>query len=178
MTAHASSERDEATELQSALAALASFQNLTQQVDAKANMLLAVHVGISTIIVTQMQTARTEGIASLRWVAILVYVVSFCMNGYALIQVMRPRTGLHPSRNAFAVPDGLADPSQGARTGGEGDTGPDLVTRRRSEEAWEAARAVALIAARKNHHVSRAIVWTSVMVVVAIASFMVTAFHD
>jgi hypothetical protein len=167
MTTGVPSGRDEAAELTAGLAALASFQAVTQQADAKANMLMAVQVGISAVVATQLREVRAGTMTPLCLAVTIVYVISFCLGGYALIQIMRPRTALYPLRNAFSL-TASGQATVFVPAGDDKDPMSAHAGRRRSQEAWEAALAVSRIAARKNHHVSHAMWWTAVMVIAAI----------
>jgi hypothetical protein len=167
-------QAQESLELSAALGALASFQSLTQHADAKANMLLVVQVGIGAVIGTQVPAVAADHMTVWQSGVIMAYVVSFCVLGSALIQVMRPRLGCYPARNAFAVNrESTASSSPSSRPlEGVGEA-PSF----RSEEVWEVAQALAVIAALKNRHMERAIIWTSIMVVIVVVWFTITTFR-
>lgn len=101
-------ERDPAArELAAAVAAMASFQQVTQQTDAKAGTLVTVHVGLAAVVSAQIGSAGapapTDLLAALFWLASLAYVLTFTVSGYLLVQVIRPRTGRHSEPNRFSL---------------------------------------------------------------------------
>jgi hypothetical protein len=158
---------DDALELSAALTALTSFQSLTQQADAKANMLLAVQIGLGAVIATQIPELPT--CAATTWTtgaihAITVaYLLAFFATGYQLMQVMRPRYPGGTSTGRFAFPARATE------------SGQSRAPSRCSDDAWEAAQDVARIAKRKNHHIGLALGWTSLMVLLAVAWMILAA---
>jgi hypothetical protein len=141
--------------MMAAVAALSSFQQVTQQADTKASALIAVHVGLTAVVATQFGHAR-GGIHSLvalaAWVTAGTYFAAAAISGYMLAQVIRPRAIKPTGRNRFALAP-LKD---------EGCTGQSY-----ADDIWETAENVAAIARIKNHHVGRAVVWMAVMVITA-----------
>ncbi|MET7933926.1 hypothetical protein [Streptomyces sp. NPDC005322] len=145
-----------ACELAAAVAAMASFQQVTQQADAKAGTLVTVHVGLAAVIATQIGQARAPlpagALGVLFWVAGLAYALTFTVAGYLLAQVVRPRKGRQPAPNRFSLDTG------DHREAGNG----QLAT-----QAWATAHAVAEIAAVKNRYTARAVTWVAAMVLAA-----------
>jgi hypothetical protein len=158
---------DDPLELSAALTALTSFQALTQQADTKANMLLAVQIGLGAVIATQVPELTTPGAATWTVRALhattVGYLVAFFATGCQLIQVMRPRSADGASTGRFAFPPRAPD------------TGQVRASSRYSDDAWEAAREVAWIAKRKNHHIGLALGWTALMVPLAVAWMILAA---
>lgn len=152
MAEHASA----AEELAAAVAAMASFQQVTQQADAKAGTMVTVHVGLAAVVATKVGSvgapAPTEPVAVLFWLATLAYLLGFTVSGYLLVQVIRPRTGRHPAPNRFSLD--VAD-----HAGATGD--------RLAAQAWATADAIARIASLKNRYTARAVCWVAGMVVAA-----------
>ncbi|TLS46696.1 hypothetical protein FE633_08405 [Streptomyces montanus] len=145
-----------AQELAAAVAAMASFQQVTQQADAKAGMMVTVHVGLVAVVATKVGSvgapAPTEPVAVLFWLATFAYLLSFTVSGYLLVQVIRPRTGRHSAPSRFSLD--VADPS--------GAVGGQLAA-----QAWATADAIARIASLKNGYTARAVSWVAAMVVAA-----------
>lgn len=162
----------ESVELAAGVAALASFQQVTQQGDGKANMLLAVQVGLMAVVATQTQQLhRVPGhgwLAVAFWTVSAVYAGSFVAVGYLIAQVIRPRQALEPRPNAYRLPHQPRDrhapqtPTQVAA--GEH---PAATVMPYSTQVWRMAREIGRVAARKNRYVSLAVNWTSVMVLSA-----------
>jgi hypothetical protein len=146
-----------ARELAAAVAAMASFQQVTQQADAKAGTLVTVHVGLAAVVSAQVGSvgapAPTDLPAALFWLASLAYVLTFTVSGYLLVQVIRPRTGRQSEPNRFSLD---AADHAGADNG------------RLAAQAWATAHAIARIAALKNDYTSRAVGWLGAMVLAAI----------
>lgn len=167
MTDSPTSSADDPLELSAALTALTSFQALTQQADAKANMLLAVQIGLGAVIATQVPELPASGAATWTVRALhaitVAYLVTFFATGCQLLQVMRPRSAGGTSTGRFAYPWRAPD------------TGQARASSRYSDDAWEAAREVASIAGRKNHHIGLALGWTSLMVPLAVAWMILAA---
>jgi len=145
-----------ARELAAAVAAMASFQQVTQQADTKAGTLVTVHVGLAAVVSAQIGSvgapAPTDLPAVLFWLASLAYVLTFTVSGYLLVQVIRPRTGRHSEPNRFSLDAADHDGADSERL---------------AAQAWATAHAIARIAALKNVYISRAVGWLGVMVVAA-----------
>lgn len=171
MTGASRAEPDDVVELTAALGALASFQSQTQQTDGKASMLLAVQVGLGAVLATQVpQVVVGAGPGWTGLVARLAaaaYLLTFCVVGYLLVQVVRPRVGPIRPGDRFGLPV-PAGPGSGGSVGAPGVRAPTQGAARCTEEAWRAAGTVAQIAARKVYYVGRAVGWTAAMVVLAI----------
>ncbi|MDQ1292768.1 MAG: hypothetical protein QG608_648 [Actinomycetota bacterium] len=143
-----------------------SFQTLTQQADAKANMLLALHVGLGAVTATQArwpQSTLADGVesqflAAMVMAAALTYLLCFCVDGYLLLQVIRPRIG-ESVPGCFAIPPPRR-PVRPARV-------RPASSSRYSRQAWYSAEAVARIAAAKYRFVGLAVSWTAAMVAAA-----------
>jgi hypothetical protein len=158
----------EAARLAAGIAALTSFQQVTQQGDGKANMLLAVHVGLTAVVATQIQqihqVPRHGATAIAFWVVLAVYLTSFAWDGYLIAQVVRPRSADLPPGNPLALPPVVpAGPAAGP------------VPRPMAEQLWETARAIGTVAALKNAYLAKAVVWTAVMVVSAVVWLCILA---
>ncbi|MEU9152345.1 hypothetical protein AB0D59_17780 [Streptomyces sp. NPDC048417] len=160
MTEHERTAQD----LTAAVAALTSFQLVTQQADAKAGTMVTVHVGLAAVIATRVgdlgAPAPTAPLAVLFWLATLGYGLAFTMSGYLLVQVIRPRKAGLAASNRFSLD---------AAEGGGADPDRQPVT-----ELWETANAIARIAELKNRYAARAVIWVSAMVLAA-ASWLVLA---
>ncbi|GLY16322.1 hypothetical protein LWF15_32940 [Kineosporia rhizophila] len=143
--------QDESLELPAALAALASFQGLTQQADAKANMLVAVQLGIAALTLAQAELL-TADFTTLRTAVAIAYLVAFIAGGIAIVRAMWPRVGLYPAANPFSVPIHHDLPTM------------VVPSNSHSRQAWEVAQAVAVIARRKNRFVMEAILWVALSV--------------
>ncbi|MEV6496615.1 hypothetical protein [Streptomyces prunicolor] len=145
-----------AQELAAAVAAMASFQQVTQQADTKAGTMVTVHVGLAAVAATEVgqvgAPAPTEPLAVLFWCAAFAYALTFTVSGYLLVQVIRPRTGRHSAPNRFSLD--VAHYS--------GEVGGQLAA-----QAWATADAIARIAALKNGYTARAVSWVAAMVVAA-----------
>jgi hypothetical protein len=146
-----------------ALAALTSFQQVTQQADAKASTLVALDVGLAALVATQV-----GGLADGRWpsgialtllILILIYLVSFLICGYALIQVVRPRQTPIGAANPFAL-----------------ETGPGAGPAPSVAHVWAVARGIADIAVIKNRYTGMAVDWSAVMVPTVIAWIALVTF--
>jgi hypothetical protein len=157
---------EEPVELTAALAALSSFQTLTQQADAKANMLLALHVGLGAVTAAQARWPRSapaDGVesqllAAMVMASALAYLLCFCVDGYLLIQVIRPRIDESvPGRFAIPPPRGPVRPARVR----------PAPSSRYSRQAWHSAEAVARIATAKYRFVGLAVSWTAAMVAAA-----------
>lgn len=149
-----------ADELAAGAIALGSFQQVTQQADAKANILVAAHVGSTVLPATQIgQIGRPEltGPAAITfWVTSAAYLVGFVVSGYLLIQIIRPRTGPPSSVNPFvltAIPRWY-----------NGNGNAELTAK-----LWDVAEAVASIAVVKNAYLVRAVGWVAATVLLAVA---------
>ncbi|HEY6795872.1 MAG TPA: hypothetical protein VI248_14425 [Kineosporiaceae bacterium] len=156
---------DERAGLDLGMAALASFQQVTQQADGKANMLLAVHVGLAAVLATQLPQVRrtpTHGAFAVAfWLLSLAYLLGFVMDGYLIAQVIRPRVADCTEGNPLALPRAAAVPWQQG--------GSPSSTAACASHVWELAQGVAALAAQKNALLTRAVLWTAVMVVSAMA---------
>ncbi|MFG2935966.1 hypothetical protein [Streptomyces sp. NPDC048282] len=153
-------EHERATqELTAAVAALTSFQLVTQQADAKAGTMVTVHVGLAAVIATRVgdvgAPAPTTPLAVLFWLATLAYGVAFTVSGQLLVQVIRPRKAGLAASNRFSL-DAV----------GGGGAAPD---RQPVTELWATADAIARIAELKNRYAARAVIWVSAMVPAAAA---------
>ncbi|MCQ4043329.1 hypothetical protein ACFOSC_00800 [Streptantibioticus rubrisoli] len=150
------SERQPAEELVGAMAAMASFQQVTQQADAKAGTLVTVHIGLAAVVATQVgqagAPAPTCPSAVLFWMVGLAYAVTFVVSGYLLIQVIRPRAANPGAPNHFSL-----DASDHL------DTRPDRLV----HDAWATAHAIARIAELKNSYTARAVIWVAATVIAA-----------
>ena len=147
-----SETRHEQAEVTVALTALSSFQQVTAQADAKASMLLAIHVGVTALLTGRFASVPPSPAL---WLAGVIYAISFAVSGYLLIQVVRPRLGDVPASNPFAL---------GRRTPRAIQAEPASAA-----DAWQVAEAVAVIAATKNRFVALAIPAVASMVVSAVA---------
>jgi hypothetical protein len=141
-------------EMMAAVAALNSFQQVTQQADTKASALIAVHVGLTAVIATQFgHASRIHSLAALAaWLTAGTYLAAAAISGYMLAQAIRPRAISPERQNRFA----LAPPRNAGR-----------ISRSYADDVWETSDNVASIARIKNHHVGRAVVWMAVMVITA-----------
>ena len=159
MTEHEPTAHD----MTAAVAALTSFQLVTQQADAKAGTMVTVHVGLAAVIATRVgeigAPAPGAPLAVLFWLAALAYGLAFTVSGYLLVQVIRPRKAPLAASNRFSL-----DAAEGS---GENRERP--VT-----ELWATASAIARIAELKNRYAARAVIWVSAMVLAA-ASWLVLA---
>ncbi|WP_327289737.1 hypothetical protein [Streptomyces sp. NBC_01198] len=148
--------QDTGAEMAGAVAAMASFQQVTQQADAKAGTMATVHVGLAAVVASQVGQAGlpapSRPAAVLFWAASLVYTVTFVVSGYLLIQVIRPRMAAPGAPNRFSLD--VAD-HVGAR--------PERLV----HEAWATAGAIARIAELKNAYIARAVMWVAAAVVTA-----------
>lgn len=140
--------QDESLELPAALAALSSFQGLTQQADGKANMLMAVQLGIAALTLAQAEFL-TADFTVLRTAVAIAYLVAFIAGGIAVVRAMWPRVGLYPAANPFSVLSQHHPPTT------------SVSSSLHSRQAWEVAQAVAVIARRKNRFVMEAILWVA-----------------
>ncbi|QQM38503.1 hypothetical protein [Streptomyces liliifuscus] len=104
-----------ARELAAAVAAMALFQQVTQQADTKAGTLVTVHVGLAAVVSAQIASvgapAPTDLPAALFWLASLAYTLTFIVSGYLLVQVSgrvrggtRSRIGSPWTRRTTTVP--------------------------------------------------------------------------
>ncbi|MCC3769574.1 hypothetical protein [Streptomyces sp. UNOC14_S4] len=147
-----------AQDMAAAVAAMTSFQQVTQQADAKAGTMVTVHVGLAAVVSAQVGQVGapppTQPLAVLFWLATLAYVLTFTVSGYLLVQVIRPRTARYAAPNRFSLDS--ADHS--------GANGEQLAA-----QMWATADALARIADRKNGYAARAVIWVSVMVLSAVA---------
>ncbi|MEU6591602.1 hypothetical protein ABZ923_20665 [Streptomyces sp. NPDC046881] len=145
-----------AQEMTAAVAALTSFQLVTQQADAKAGTLVTVHVGLAAVVASRVgqvgAPAPTTPSAVLFWLATLAYVLAFTVSGYLLVQVIRPRRARLAASNRFSLD---------AAAGGGASPGPPVT------EVWATAGALARIAELKNRYAARAVIWVSAMVLTA-----------
>ncbi|MFD5696503.1 hypothetical protein [Streptomyces lasiicapitis] len=134
---------------------MASFQQVTQQADAKAGTMATVHVGLAALVATKVGSfaapVPTALVAVLFWLATFAYLLSFAVSGYLLVQVIVPRTGRHSAPNRFSLD--VAD-----RSG--------AVSEQLAAQAWATADAIAQIASLKNGYAARAVSWVAAMVVV------------
>ncbi|MEU3094472.1 hypothetical protein ABZ690_06520 [Streptomyces sp. NPDC006967] len=151
-------------ELAAAVAAMASFQQVTQQADAKAGTMVTVHVGLAAVVATQVGSAGAPAsaagpVAVVFWLAAFAYLLSFTVSGYLLVQVIRPRTGRHTTPNRFSL-------DAAHHSGAPGD--------QLAAQAWATAAAIARIASLKNRYTARAVSWVAAMVLAA-AGWLVLA---
>jgi hypothetical protein len=150
------------------IAAWTSFQQVTQQGDGKANMLLAVHVGLVAVVATQSQQLRAvpshgwSGVGF--WAATVVYLVSFIVDGYLIASAIRPRQAVASGHSPFAFP---------VPTSGVVAFPGDVVTC--GDQVWEMAQAMGRVAAEKNALLAKAVSWSAVMVLSAAAWMAVVA---
>jgi len=146
MTEHEPTAHD----MTAAIAALTSFQLVTQQADAKAGTMVTVHVGLAVVIATRAgevgAPTLTAPLAVLFWLATLTY-------GF------RPRKAPLTASNRFSLD---------AAAGSEADREQPVT------ELWATAGAIAQIAELKNRYAARAVIWISAMVLAA-ASWLVLA---
>ncbi|MFJ2001196.1 hypothetical protein [Streptomyces chartreusis] len=159
MTEHEPTAHD----MTAAIAALTSFQLVTQQADAKAGTMVTVHVGLAVVIATRAgevgAPTLTAPLAVLFWLATLTYGFAFAVSGYLLMQVIRPRKAPLTASNRFSLD---------AAAGSEADREQPVT------ELWATAGAIAQIAELKNRYAARAVIWISAMVLAA-ASWLVLA---
>ncbi|WUH94357.1 hypothetical protein OG900_32300 [Streptomyces sp. NBC_00433] len=150
------SGEENGAEMAGAVAAMVSFQQVTQQADAKAGTMATVHVGLAAVVASQVGQAGlpepSRPAAVLFWVASLAYSIAFAVSGYLLIQVIRPRMAAPGTPNRFSLD--VAD-HVGAR--------PERLV----DDAWATARAIARIAEQKNAYTARAVMWVAGTVVSA-----------
>ncbi|MGP3999659.1 hypothetical protein [Streptomyces sp. 8N706] len=160
-----------AEEVTVAVAALTSFQQVTQQADAKAGTLVAVHVGLTAVVATQIgrvSRAVASWPSSLPfWLATTAYVTAFAVSGYLLVQVIRPRTGWPGGPNRFALVDG------GPGRAVPGSSAGSVNGAQLAAQAWETAETLARIAVVKNRYTVLAVGWVATMVIVAAAWLVV-----
>jgi hypothetical protein len=152
-------------ELNLTLTTAATFRDATQHADAKANMVTAIHAGVGAVVATQVQGLVHAGghapgplSLALRTCAV-VFPVVFLLSGFHLVRAIRPRTMSPPGCNRFAFPSM-------SRAGAQPQAGSTI--EEISAEAWAQSKLLATVAATKNRHVDRAIIWTSATVMAAV----------
>ncbi|MGP3949965.1 hypothetical protein [Streptomyces sp. 7N604] len=147
-----------AQEMTAAVAAMASFQQVTQQADVKAGIMVTVHVGLTAVVGTQIGQVGgptpPEPVAVLFWLASLAYALTFTVSGYLLVRVIRPRTGQPSGTNRFSLDIAAHSGTDGGQL---------------AAQAWATADAIARIATVKNRYTARAVTWVAAMVLAAVA---------
>lgn len=150
---------DASSDTGAALTALASFQQITEQMDGKVNTLVGVHLALVAV-VTGQSGAALKGGADLPapiWAVGAVTATAALVTSFVILAAFRPHLAEYPEFNHWAVPDRVGRPR--SRPSQE-----ELAA-----EAWQAAEAVGRIAAAKNRSVRRATTWLLITVVASLA---------
>lgn len=149
---------------------MSSFQQVTQQADAKASTLVAIYVGLSALLAARVDAFRPGRLHGVRgalvWPATGALVAVVLITGYFLVQVLRPRAAGVPEPNPFSLVQAAGTARAGIR-----DLQPThaLPPTSLAPKAWEVANALARIALLKNQYIGRALTALALMVVIALA---------
>ncbi|GAB3248290.1 hypothetical protein GCM10027456_20350 [Kineosporia babensis] len=136
---------------------MASFQRITEQLDAKVSTLLTVHLSVIALLAggySAVLRPRPVGLVPVRvWIASAVVLLGVSMTSYALLSAFRPIVAAYAEFNHWGC-------GAGGRVRPLGRPTAQTLT----DEAWLAAEAVGRIAAVKNRRVQRAVSWLLVTV--------------